>query len=140
MGAPAEPTDDVKKPPATLTHFLSLIGQYLALHRVDNATFLAERCVADHPDSTEAVYYLALCHIRAGKPQAARCLLDRQASLTPALRYLSAQCSFDLKDYDKAQELLLQPCRQAFKQSGERDMNDWIVQTTVRAAMFAIAA
>lgn len=146
MGAPqtAGPEEDdgmpMKKPQGettSLSAYLSLVQQYLSVFLLDNAIFLAERCVADYPTSPDAVYMLALCYHRNGSPQRARQLLDSHARPTPVMRYLSAVCSEALGDYTRAEEALLKECRQTFLnlQRGTEmttmPMDDWIVQTTV---------
>jgi hypothetical protein len=177
MGAPSTTTradddddDDLKKPEAFPTNndsgaqaYLSLIQQYLSVFMVDNATFLADRCVAEYPQCSQAVYLLALCHYRAGKPQTARHILIRyrsappvhnkqqenihstgeDSSTTSSMHYLSAQCSYELKEYSRAEDALLRETRAAYKQQpSSRDamptlaMDDWILQTSVRISCY----
>jgi predicted Zn-dependent protease len=170
MGAPMTQTDNssssdadpLQKPSAvnsnndsSLTTYLSLIQQYLAVFMVDNATFLAERCVAQHPSSQEAVYMLALCYYRSNAPKRAQQIITtRQTAamqLTPSMQYLLAVCAYDLKEYERAEDALLRQCRATFKQnrptSAATDnqnnntnngattvagtMDDWILTTTV---------
>lgn len=154
MGAPSSQAgctnddEDLKKMPqnsdsssSTLSTYLSLIQQYLAVFMVDNATFLAERCVAEHPGNPEATYMLALCYYRAGSPKRARQILEPALpNATGSMRYLAAQCSYDLQDYGRAEEVLLRECRleyQKLRKDGKEEqsvaaMDDWIMQTTVR--------
>jgi len=148
MGAPGKQTmDDLKKPSATadntVSTYLSLIQQYLGVFMLDNATWLAERCVAEYPDNDEATYLLALCHFRAGSPKRARQVLERSPSASSSgphsssMQYLSAQCSYDLKDYSRAEDALLKSCRASYKQNRSdpptsNNMDDWILNTTVR--------
>jgi tetratricopeptide (TPR) repeat protein len=154
MGAPLAQTDEsatddpLLKPFAvnsnqdngSLTTYLSLIQQHLSVFMVDNAIFLAERCVAQYHNSQEALYLLALCHYRANAPaRAQQVLLGRQAA-TPnaAQQYLLAICAFDLKDYARAEEALLKQARVTYKQQNRpsqdgsiASMDDWILATTV---------
>jgi len=116
-----------------LNAYLSLIQQYLEKFMVDNATFLAERCVADHPDSHEAAYLLALCYYRSGSVKRARQTLTNNRSMLlmmastatagatattasaaktiSSMRFLTAQCAYEMKDYSRAEEALLHDCR-----------------------------
>lgn len=104
----------------------------------DNAIWLAERCVAEHPTDSEAVYLLALSHYRSGAAKAARVVLERTNSITtPTMQFLAAQCAFEIKDYIRAETLLLKSCRATYEQiklSLDRNgnMDDWIVETSVR--------
>lgn len=139
MGAPStlsNADDDMKKKPQnsndSLSTYLSLVQQYLSVFMVDNATFLAERCLAEYPNNHEAIYMLALCYYRAGSTKRARQLLENPA--TSSMRYLSAQCSYDLKDYARAEDVLLKESRATFLRIAGRgvvSMDDWILQTTV---------
>jgi hypothetical protein len=56
--------------------YLSLIQQYIAVFQIDNALFLAERCIADNPNCYEAIYMQALCHYRLHKFKNARAGLN----------------------------------------------------------------
>ena len=149
MGAPqtqeTSADDDLKKPatdeasaspPSTLQTYLNLVQQYLGVFMVDNARWLAERCVADYPQSSEAVYLLALCHYRTGSPKAARQILDlSKAPTTPSIEYLIAVCSCDLEEFDRAEDILLRNCRNLFRQSrtdsSVTTLADWILSTSV---------
>ena len=142
-----------------LSTYSSLVQQYLGVFMIDNATFLAERCVADYPGNAEAIYLLALCYYRSGSPKRCRqVLLNAPSSQThtmpnnnnvgsgsipPASRYLCARCCYDLKEYSRAEEVLLRDCRLKYQQqqrlsAGSRSgssfpsMDEWILQTTVR--------
>jgi hypothetical protein len=91
----------------------------------------------------DARYMLALCYFRNNEFQRTLLTLDQQAaSLTPAMRFLAAQAALQLKDYARAEEVLLKDCRMQFQSSrefiggsnhvgGTHPMDDWIVQTTV---------
>lgn len=145
MGAPQtqEMTGDLKKPadegtppPSTLQTYLNLVQQYLAVFMFENAQWLAERCVADYPSSSEAVYLLALCHHRTRSPQAARQILElSKAPLSPSMEYLIAVCSYEMEEYDRAEDVLLRSCRNLFRQSrtdsSVATLDDWILSTTV---------
>jgi tetratricopeptide (TPR) repeat protein len=138
MGAPATSSKgDLKKPatPDSRATYLSLIQQYLAVFQVDNALWLAERCVAEYPQCQEAAYLQALCYYRMGKAKNARACLERQSVLTSSMQYLAAQCCCDLGDYSRGEKILLQGTQTAYKQAKESaviNMDDWILQTTVR--------
>lgn len=132
--ADGDDNDDPAIATSQLDSYLSLIQQYLALFMVDNATFLAERCVAEHPRSPDAAYLLALCHYRAQNPKRARIVLDEAAgsaassassasassgpthddTVRASIRFLSAVCSYELHDYSRAEDALLADCRLAF--------------------------
>jgi hypothetical protein len=137
--------------------YVSLIQQYLSVFQIDNALWLAERCIADYPLCYDAIYLQALCYYRMGKIKNARaCLNQRQYTTTgnenvarsgsnsvsshsstlSSMLYLSAQCSFELGDYICAETTLLQSTRTMYKQQQTRDsmgisMDDWILQSTV---------
>jgi tetratricopeptide (TPR) repeat protein len=62
--------------------YISLIQQYIAVFQIDNALFLAERCLADYPDCYEVIYMQALCYYRLHKFKNARaCLNAKQHTL-----------------------------------------------------------
>ena len=126
--------------------YLSLIQQYLAMFQVDNAVWLAERCVAEYPYCQDAVYLHALCYYRMGKIKTARHILDRsistllQTTTEPVLsnktlssiQYLSAQCSYELGEYNRGETILLKEARKAFKQANTvENMDDWILRASV---------
>ena len=122
--------------------YLSLIQQYLSVFMLDNATFLAERCVAEFPDCCQAVYLQALCQYRAGNFKASRHILEMHRLPTPPpapqqennninenlspmavidlstrcnMQYLKAQCSYELKEYSIAEDALLREPRAAYR-------------------------
>jgi hypothetical protein len=149
MGAPTTAAKaDLKKPaavPDSCATYLSLIQQYLAVFQVDNALWLAERCVADYPQCQNAAYLQALCYHRAGKAKNARACLDRRGGggggaaaagrATSSMQFLSAQCSYDLGEYGRGEATLTQTARATYKLTREASsmaMDDWILQTTVR--------
>jgi hypothetical protein len=152
MGAPqvqdvAADSDDLKKPaaddppPSTLQTYLNLVQQYLAVFMVDNALWLAERCVAEYPSSSEAIYLLALCHHRNGRASAARQILEAsKAKATPTSNYLLAVCCFELQEFAIAEDVLLRTCRNNYRRqetlpssslSAAANMDEWILSTSV---------
>jgi hypothetical protein len=148
--------EHLSKPPAmpsatedSLSTYLSLVTQYLSVFMNDNATFLAERCVAQHPSSAEARYMLALCYFRSGAFQRTLLTLARQTKPTPAMRFLAAQAALQIKDYTRAEDVLLKDCRMAYQKilrennnnadaTSARNMDDWILQTTVSDSVSAV--
>ena len=123
--------------------YTSLIQQYLSVMCVENATFLAERLVATEK-SSDSLYLLALCHHRAGAPQRALQVLEDCRETSANVQYLMAKCCYDLEDYGRAEEALLKPCRNEYRQSKNNNsisyveaassasqaMEKWIVSTT----------
>ena len=114
----------------------------------DNAIFIAERCLAQYPSSTDARYLLALAYYRNQTPARTLLVLTQQSSNpTPAMRFLAAQAALQLKDYARAEDVLLKECRRNYlKLAMTRtttaadagapaltEMDDWMVQTTVCA-------
>ena len=134
--------------------YLSLIQQYLAVFQLDNAVWMAERCVAEYPNCEEAVYLQALCYYRSGKPKNARHCLRQQmrsqhastitstttttttsSSSTTAMLFLMAQCSLELGDYGPAETYLMNDATASYRQCRDAatiSMDEWILQTTVR--------
>jgi tetratricopeptide (TPR) repeat protein len=114
--------------------YTSLIQQYLQVMCLENATFLSERMVATCK-STNALYLLAVCHYRSGSPQRAQSVLEDAKSPTPATQYLLAKCCYDMEQYGRAEEALLQKARadyREFKAASEQTapaMDEWIVET-----------
>jgi Anaphase-promoting complex, cyclosome, subunit 3 len=153
--ANANSKNDAVDATTRLHSYLSLIQQYLAVFMVDNATFLAERCVAEHPDSPDAAYLLALCHYRVQNPKRARIVLDEasaahcsiSASMSPSgndddttvrssIRYLSAVCSYELHDYSRAEDALLADCRLAFLRAASGNNSSTSSASATSAAAF----
>lgn len=138
MGAPNTASKSERKkpsPPTSAATYVSLIQQYLAVFQVDNALWLAERCVAVYPENSEAVYLQALCYYRTGKVKHARAVLERQSAPTSAMQYLIAQCCYELGDYSRGETVMMKETRAAYIQSREANgssLDDWILQTTVR--------
>lgn len=140
-------------PTASPTLYLSLIQQYLSVFKIENATFLAERCVADHPLCSKAVYLLALCHHRSNKPRCARHIIERHCRLVTSrssnndeetvntlssMHYLSAQCSFELGEYSRAEDSLLECTRQSYELASQKlsynmSFDDWVLSSSVRS-------
>ena len=91
--------------------YTSLIQQYLGLHCIDNAIFLAERFYAQFPSSNNALYLLATCYHRNGETKRAHAILKSHASsvgpLLECCRYLWARCCLDLELYAEGEEVLL---------------------------------
>ena len=124
--------------------YTSLIQQYLSVMCLDNAIFLAERLVATDK-SSDSLYLLALCHHRAGSPQRALAVLENCRDTSPNIQYLTGKCCFELEDYGRAEEALLQSCRMEYRKirsntisvteplsASSESMDNWIVSTTVR--------
>ena len=131
------------KPPAKddeqLSTYLSLISQYLSVFMTDNAIFIAERCLAQYPSSADARYLLALSYYRNSAPARTLAVLTQQSHPTPAMRFLAAQAALQLKDYARAEDILLKECRLTYQQLTRTadaplslaTMDEWMVQTTV---------
>lgn len=142
--------------------YLSLIQQYLSVFQVENALWLAERCLADYPHCYEAVYMKALCYYRMGKIKNCHACLNRHQynvqcyhspstttvsnscsqTTSNSMLFLSALCSMELGDYSTAETTLLQGTRIAYKQQQTRDslsvsMDDWILLSTVSCSPVA---
>jgi hypothetical protein len=102
---------------------------------LDNATFLAERMVAACQKSTNALYLLAVCHYRSGKAQKALSVLDDVKLHTPCTKYLTAKCCYDLEQYGRAEEALLEIAREEYKnyklscrEEPLMTMDEWVLQ------------
>lgn len=131
MGAPK---GDPKKPQQACATYLSLIQQYLAVLQVDNATWLAERCVAEYPQSSEAAYLLGFCYYRGGKVKNARAWIAQQTSPSPNMLYLQALCCYDLADYSAGIAILTKELQSAYAKSRESTpLEEWILLATVSA-------
>lgn len=96
--------------------YTALIQEYLQVMCLENAIFLAERMVATFPGSTHARYLLGVCHYRARAPQRALAVLESISLPTPAASYVMAKCCFDLKQYNRAEEILLEAARINYQQ------------------------
>jgi TolA-binding protein len=137
------PTQQQQPPPNTPPHqnstpdstvYTSLIQTYLNLLHYDNATFLAERYAAFHPNDENAIYFLAYCHYRRGETRAARSVLltrwigrdspeesrakkvdeEELMRVRNSARYLLATCCYDLGLYGEAEEAMLRCARERF--------------------------
>jgi hypothetical protein len=144
MGAPAtftkslsprRPNDGTVPAEADLeATYTSLIQQYLQVMCLDNATFLAERMVAACK-TTNALYLLAVCHYRSSSPQRALMVLDDVKDHNASTKYLTAKCCYDLEQYGRAEEALLQQARKQYKDyklntTSPLSMDEWVVQTS----------
>lgn len=122
--------------------YTSLIQQYLSVMCVENAIFLAERFVATKK-SNDSQYLLALCYYRSGSPKRALAVLQLCHELSPKIQYLVAKCCFELGDYGRAEDALLQFSRQEYRRTrgtaipptesniASEAIDYWIVNTTV---------
>ncbi|XP_033728256.1 cell division cycle protein 27 homolog isoform X1 [Pecten maximus] len=72
-----------------------------------DATFLAERLVAEVKTSDEALFLLATCYYRMGKSIQAYMLLQKRGCPTPQCKYLLARCCVDLNKLSEAEEVLV---------------------------------
>jgi anaphase-promoting complex subunit 3 len=98
--------------------YTSLIQEYLQVMCLENATFLAERMVASC-NSTNAWYLLAVCHYRSNSPQRALSVLENSIHAIrnhPPSAYLMAKCCFELQQFGRAEEALLESARLQYKQ------------------------
>ena len=127
------------------TTYTSLIQQYLQVMCLENATFLAERMVATCAKTTNSIYLLALCHYRSNRPQRAQSVLEECKRHNASTLYLLAKCCFDMEQYGRAEEALLQQARSDFRDfkastaserggadgmSSQPSMDEWIVETS----------
>ena len=123
MGAPTTSTTSAPSLPRTNDNapslgseanleatYTSLVQQYLQVMCLENATFLAERMVATCK-TTNAFYLLAVCHYRSSSPQRALMVLDQVKDHNSSTKYLQAKCCYDLEQYGRAEEALLQQAR-----------------------------
>ena len=126
-----------------------MIQEYLQVMCIENATFLAERMVASFR-STNAWYLLGVCHFRSNAPQRALSVLENNlASLKehPPTAYLMAKCCFQLQQFGRAEEVLLEAARADYKdykgtflqnhengdnsdKDGPLTMDEWLVETS----------
>jgi len=139
------------------TTYTSLIQEYLQVMCLENATFMAERMVASCK-TTNAYYLLGVCHYRAGAPQRALSVLSNNIHQSSngggctkyhhsATAYLIAKCCFDLQQYSRAEEALLETARADFKEykninrnqgnhynnkdgNAIMGMNEWLIETS----------
>ncbi|KAL3911010.1 MAG: hypothetical protein SGILL_007454 [Bacillariaceae sp.] len=131
--------------------YTSLIQEYLQVMNYENATFMAERMVASFR-SPNAWYLLGVCHFRSNAVHRALSVLENNAASLkshPASAYLMAKCCFQLQQYGRAEDLLLETAREDYKhyqvefnslnnmfetddqdQPGPMGMEEWIVEAT----------
>jgi anaphase-promoting complex subunit 3 len=143
--ATAQPAENLE---ATYT---SLIQEYLQVMCIENATFLAERMVATFR-SSNAWYLLGVCHYRSNAPQRALSVLENNSSSLrdhPSTAYLMAKCCFQLQQFGRAEEILLEMAREDYREykatyiqnhpsnairaddkEGPMSMDEWLVETS----------
>ena len=148
MGAPTTSTTSAPSLPRTNDNapnlgseanleatYTSLVQQYLQVMCLDNATFLAERMVATCK-TANAFYLLAVCHYRSSSPQRALMVLDQVKDHNSSTKYLQAKCCYDLEQYGRAEEALLQQARADYKtyklttSVSPLSIDEWIVQAS----------
>ena len=98
--------------------YTSLIQEYLQVMCLENATFLAERMVASCK-TTNAWYLLAVCHYRSNSPQRALSVLENSIHAMknhPPSAYLMAKCCFEIQQFGRAEEALLESARLQYKE------------------------
>lgn len=133
--SPQHPNDGIARCEADLeATYTSLVQQYLQVMCLDNATFVAERMAAACK-TNNALYLLAVCHYRSSSPQRALMVLDDVKDHNASTKYLTAKCCYDLEQYGRAEEALLQHAREQykdykFKTHSPLTMDKWIVQTS----------
>lgn len=113
--------------------YTSLIQQYLAVLRLDNAIFFAERLVAASR-TNHSLLLLATCYYRQGKPQRAKAILEDAKTPSPAMLYLLAQAYYDLQQYGAAEEALLRQSRVDYRSQQENveiSIQEYILTTSV---------
>lgn len=111
----------------------SAIWQCLNNYNYADAVFLSERLYAE-VGSDEALYLLATCYYRSGKPQRAYSLLTAHGFPTSQCRYLAAQCCLQLNRLAEA-EAAITAGRAAHK---HRNVLDEIVAEFGDSASFAL--
>jgi tetratricopeptide (TPR) repeat protein len=95
--------------------YTSLIQEYLQVMCLDNATFLAERMAATC-QTTNAWYLLAVCHFRSQSPHRALTVLENIKVKTSASAYLVAKCCYEVHQYGRAEEALLEAARADYRE------------------------
>jgi hypothetical protein len=103
-------TDSIDGAKSLESTYTSLIQEYLQVMCLDNATFLAERMAASC-QTTNSWYLLAVCHYRSRSPQRALTVLENIKVKTPASAYLVAKCCYEVHQYSRAEEALLEVAR-----------------------------
>lgn len=71
----------------------------------NDATFLAERLYSE-VSSEEALYLLATCYFRSGKPIQAYMLLHKCGCPSPKCKFLMARCCMEINKLPEAEEVL----------------------------------
>lgn len=135
-GGPYGPSGDVtnNSTGSLESTYTALIQEYLQIMCLENATFLAERLVASCK-TTNAFYLLAVCHYRNRSPQRALMVLEEVKVGNAATDYLTAKCCFDLEQYGRAEEALLQKARGEYREykastTNSSTMDSWLVESS----------
>uniref|UniRef100_A0A672ZUX5 Cell division cycle protein 27 homolog n=1 Tax=Sphaeramia orbicularis TaxID=375764 RepID=A0A672ZUX5_9TELE len=85
---------------------LKVLWQALNHYAYLDAVFLAERLYAE-VRSEEALYLLATCYYRSGKPYKAYRLLKAHSCSTPQVRFLLAKCCVELSKLAEGEQVLI---------------------------------
>uniref|UniRef100_A0A8P4K5I3 Cell division cycle protein 27 homolog n=1 Tax=Dicentrarchus labrax TaxID=13489 RepID=A0A8P4K5I3_DICLA len=85
---------------------LAAVWQALNHYAYLDAVFLAERLYAE-VRSEEALYLLATCYYRSGKPYKAYRLLKAHSCSTPQVRFLLAKCCVELSKLAEGEQVLI---------------------------------
>uniref|UniRef100_A0A671UEC6 Cell division cycle protein 27 homolog n=1 Tax=Sparus aurata TaxID=8175 RepID=A0A671UEC6_SPAAU len=89
-----------------LTIYRAAVWQALNHYAYLDAVFLAERLYAE-VRSEEALYLLATCYYRSGKPYKAYRLLKAHSCSTPQVRFLLAKCCVELSKLAEGEQVLI---------------------------------
>ncbi|KAI0228359.1 cell division cycle 27 [Lamellibrachia satsuma] len=100
------------------------VWQCLNHYAYRDAVFLAERLYAE-VSTDEALFLLATCYYRSGKPESAYRLLTTKSCPMPQCRYLLAQCCIDLDKMSEAEVALTGNIFQRHRSSPEDLVNDF---------------
>uniref|UniRef100_A0A673B9G4 Cell division cycle protein 27 homolog n=1 Tax=Sphaeramia orbicularis TaxID=375764 RepID=A0A673B9G4_9TELE len=85
---------------------VAAVWQALNHYAYLDAVFLAERLYAE-VRSEEALYLLATCYYRSGKPYKAYRLLKAHSCSTPQVRFLLAKCCVELSKLAEGEQVLI---------------------------------
>uniref|UniRef100_A0A665WHE4 Cell division cycle protein 27 homolog n=1 Tax=Echeneis naucrates TaxID=173247 RepID=A0A665WHE4_ECHNA len=85
---------------------MAAVWQALNHYAYLDAVFLAERLYAE-VRSEEALYLLATCYYRSGKPYKAYRLLKAHSCSTPQVRFLLAKCCVELSKLAEGEQVLI---------------------------------
>uniref|UniRef100_A0A667WZ15 Cell division cycle protein 27 homolog n=1 Tax=Myripristis murdjan TaxID=586833 RepID=A0A667WZ15_9TELE len=85
---------------------MAAVWQALNHYAYLDAVFLAERLYAE-VHSEEALYLLATCYYRSGKPYKAYRLLKAHSCSTPHIRFLLAKCCVELSKLAEGEQVLI---------------------------------